>query len=494
MSLQAGHGIRLRRDIERQQSWFWTQRIAPRFLLPAFLILADVLAVCAAFEIAYQVRFESGWSFFYATVDSSLDFYSTFVFLLTPIIAVVFAAYRLYSPRQLFNGPREYQRVTSAATFSALLTVLLSFLFDNELVISRGWLLLTWVLMILFVCMSRFVIRRAIYALRRRGFFNNRVAIVASGDDLHRIVEQLRLSDSNGLDIVVSISPDDVFHAEDNGDARSSMKSIVQSHQIDEVIVSSASVPQRALAGIVRDLSQMKTELHIIPGMYEIQTTGVQTRDVQGIPLVTLNKVRITGFDFVLKRTLDYLVAGSALLALSPILLAIAACVKVTSPGPVLHRRQVLGERGERFNALKFRTMYINGDEVLQQHPELLEQLKEHGKLVNDPRITPVGVWLRRWSLDEFPQLINVLRGQMSLVGPRMITESELDRFGHWQDNLITVKPGVTGLWQVSGRSNLGYDDRVRLDMFYIRTYSIWKDVEILIRTVPAVWRGTGAY
>jgi lipopolysaccharide/colanic/teichoic acid biosynthesis glycosyltransferase len=138
--------------------------------------------------------------------------------------------------------------------------------------------------------------------------------------------------------------------------------------------------------------------------------------------------------------------------------------------------------------------MYVNGAAILAEHPELQEALAKHGKLVEDPRVTPIGGWLRRWSIDELPQLLNVLRGQMSLVGPRMITADELDHFGHWRDNLLTVKPGLTGLWQVSGRSRLGYDERVRLDMYYIRSYTIWQDLEILLRTIPAVLRGVGAY
>jgi exopolysaccharide biosynthesis polyprenyl glycosylphosphotransferase len=494
VSLQAGHGIRLRRDVEHQQTWFWTRRIAPRFLLPTFLVLADIIAICSAFGFAYLVRFRSNWSVFYANSETSLTFYSTLVFLLAPVIVVVFALYRLYSRRQIFDGPGEYQRIASAATFSALLTVLLSFLLDSELVVSRGWLLIAWISMIAFVSASRFAVRRAMYALRRRGFFNNRVAIVASGSDLQRLVDQFQTSDATGLNIVARVTPDDISTGAGSERQNSYMRSLIDAHYVDEVIVSSASVPQPALAGIVRDLAQTRTVLHIIPGMYEIQTTGVQARDVQGIPLVMLNKVRITGLDYFLKRSLDYAIAGTMLMLMSPVLLTIALLVRLTSPGPILHRREVIGERGEPFDAFKFRTMFVDCDTILDQHPGLRERLQREGKLVDDPRVTPVGRWLRRWSLDEFPQLLNVLGGQMSLVGPRMITAAELEHFGHWRDNLITVKPGITGLWQVSGRSNLGYDDRVRLDMFYIRSYSIWRDLEILIRTVPAVWRGTGAY
>lgn len=465
-----------------------------RLTLTLMLMAGDALAISAAFALAYVVRFKSEWSMFYAHSTAPMDFYSELVFWLVPAILGVFALYQLYALRQVFEGPREYARIGSAATLSLLLVVLLSFLFDDELVISRGWLVISWVLLIVMVSASRFLLRRIVYLLRSSGRLSRRVAVVASGDDLLELARQLQAMPETGLDVVMSIDTRDLDGSHVNGAPALPLRSVIQEQRLDEIIVSSASVPQTVLAYIVRETSQMPTELHLVPGMYEIQTTGVRVHDIRGIPLVTLNKVRITGFDFLMKRSLDYAVGSAVLLALSPILLGVALIIRITSPGPIFHRRQVLGERGRKFNALKFRTMYVDGDRILAEYPDLQETLLRTGKLVDDPRITPIGRWLRRWSIDEFPQLINVLRGQMSLVGPRMITEDELDWFGHWRENLITVKPGLTGLWQVSGRSNLGYDDRVRLDMFYIRSYSIWKDIEILIRTLPAVWRGTGAY
>jgi lipopolysaccharide/colanic/teichoic acid biosynthesis glycosyltransferase len=175
-------------------------------------------------------------------------------------------------------------------------------------------------------------------------------------------------------------------------------------------------------------------------------------------------------------------------------LLLIALLVKLDSPGPALYRRRVLGVGGQTFDAFKFRTMRMDGDEYLKQYPELAEELERNGKLKDDPRVTRLGRFLRKGSIDELPQLINVLKGQMSLVGPRMIAPPEWVKFGKWKHNLLTVKPGLTGLWQVSGRSELSYEDRVRLDMHYIRNYTIWLDIRVLFNTVGAVMRGAGAY
>lgn len=198
--------------------------------------------------------------------------------------------------------------------------------------------------------------------------------------------------------------------------------------------------------------------------------------------------------DLALKAGLDFGLTLLGVLVLSPLFLALALIVRLDSPGPVVYRRRVLGRGKRQFDAFKFRTMHINGDEILARHPALKAQLEREHKLPDDPRITRSGRWLRKLSLDELPQLFNVLRGEMSLIGPRMISPPELARYGEFADELLTVKPGISGLWQVSGRSNLAADDRVRLDMRYVRTRTIGMDVALLLKTLPAVLKSRGAY
>lgn len=202
--------------------------------------------------------------------------------------------------------------------------------------------------------------------------------------------------------------------------------------------------------------------------------------------------MRLSRLEAFIKGGMDYLGAACGLLLLSPLLALIALAIKLGSPGPVLYRRQVLGRGGKLFHAYKFRTMYVNGDEVLTEAQRA--ELRARHKLKNDPRVTRVGRFLRTYSLDELPQLINVLKGQMSLIGPRMITLAEKKKYGKWDMNLLTVKPGLSGLWQVSGRSDVSYEERVRLDMHYIRNYTIWLDLYILMRTFLVVIKGKGAY
>ena len=183
-----------------------------------------------------------------------------------------------------------------------------------------------------------------------------------------------------------------------------------------------------------------------------------------------------------------------ALLVLSPLMLLIALAVKLSSPGPVIHRRRVLGRGGRPFDAYKFRSMVVDADDHLTRTTELNQAFQVNCKLRDDPRVTGIGRVLRRYSLDELPQLLNVVRGEMWLIGPRMISPPELERYGQHQDTLLSVKPGLTGLWQVSGRQTVSYDRRVELDMQYVQRWSPAMDLSILLRTVRAVVSGKGAY
>ncbi|HRQ36904.1 MAG TPA: sugar transferase [Chloroflexota bacterium] len=195
-----------------------------------------------------------------------------------------------------------------------------------------------------------------------------------------------------------------------------------------------------------------------------------------------------------LKSLVDYIVVIPALLVLWPLFLGLALAVRFDSPGPIIYRRRVLGRDGRVFDAFKFRTMHVNGDDILAQHPALKAELDRNYKLKDDPRVTRVGKLLRKFSLDELPQLFNVLFQDMSLIGPRIIAPDEIEKYGAYGPDLLAVMPGITGLWQVSGRSNTTYDERVKLDMQYVHNWSLALDIKILFRTFPAVMKGEGAY
>lgn len=224
----------------------------------------------------------------------------------------------------------------------------------------------------------------------------------------------------------------------------------------------------------------------------EFAAVQVQKREVtqEARALIT---VEPSALYLVVKRCIDILLALIGILLLLPIFCIIALCIKIDDHGPVLHFREIVGFGGKRFRALKFRTMITNADAYLQLHPQLMKSYLQNMKLESDPRITRVGRFLRKTSLDELPQLFNVLIGQMSLVGPRIIHPSELSRYGVYAQKRLSVKPGLTGLWQVSGRQHVSYEERIGIDMYYIDHCSILFDLLIIVKTLKVFIIHTGA-
>jgi exopolysaccharide biosynthesis polyprenyl glycosylphosphotransferase len=467
-------------------------------LILAMLPILDALTIGASFALAYYARFANPlWP--YNAIYSSTFYFQLMVGLILTWL-ILFAIYGLYEPRNLLSGTEEYARVVNACTIGIVAVLCYSFFVRGlEQDISRGWLLVAWALSLPIVGAGRFTFRRFIYYMRRRGLCTALTLVIGANDEGRLLARQWKGASSAGVNVVGFVD-DEVIPGTmieglpvlGNCDA---LKSLVKRLKVDELVVVPTAVSRETLLEIYRTLGTSNgVQVRLSPGLYELFTTGVRVQEVGFVPLVSLNKLRITGVDAVLKTILDYGITIPALIFLTPLLLVIALLVKLDSPGPVIYRRRVVGTGGREFDAFKFRTMRGDADVYLEQHPELLEELKHTGKLKNDPRVTRLGRFLRTTSLDELPQLFNVLLGQMSLVGPRMISPPELDKFGKWRHNLLTVKPGITGLWQVSGRSDLRYEDRVRLDMHYIRNYTIWLDMRLLFNTLGVVLRKKGAY
>ena len=325
--------------------------------------------------------------------------------------------------------------------------------------------------------------------------------IVGTNAEATALAEQLSDRMSSGVDILglIETRPQQDAHTVQGFPVLGSLDgvaNIIQRNSVREVIVVPSALDGDQLVGVSQWLTSMPdVDMRLSSGLYEVFTTGMRVTTRNSVPLMQLNRLRLSHLETTLKSILDYSLILLATPVLVPVFAILYLLVKLDSPGPVFYRRRVMGVGGQQFDAFKFRTMYVNGDEILAQHPELLAQLKRDHKLKDDPRVTRMGTFLRRTSLDELAQLVNVALGQMSLVGPRMISPAEAEKYGRMRNNLLTVKPGLTGLWQVSGRSNLSYEERVRLDMFYVRNYSIWLDIQILFfQTLPAVIKGRGAF
>jgi lipopolysaccharide/colanic/teichoic acid biosynthesis glycosyltransferase len=215
---------------------------------------------------------------------------------------------------------------------------------------------------------------------------------------------------------------------------------------------------------------------------------------VEKKPRVARNQGQSNRLGSFLKLLLDYLLVVPGLLFLAPLLTCIALLIKLESPGPLIYRYRVVGRNGREFNAYKFRTMYINAEEILATYPRLEAELKKNYQLKCDPRLTRSGYFLHKFGLDDLPQLFNILKQEMSLVGPRVVTYKDLMKYGEYRHTLLTVLPGLTGVWQVNGHAGLTFENRIEMDMEYIHNWSIMKDVKIILQTIPALLKGDRAY
>ncbi len=463
------------------------------------LVMNDIAMMSIAFWLAYFVRFNLSLSIFQVAITPSPTFYLRLMIALVPLWVIIFALSGLYSLHNLLGGTREYARVFNATSIGALSVIVITFL-EPFFILARGWLLLSWALGFFFTALGRFVLRRIVYSLREEGYFLRPAILVGSNEEARLLAEQLMRWKTSGL-YLLGFVDHDRSSIEAGGKAlrhlgrMEELHGIVQAADAEELIIATSALTRHEMLEIFRQFGvSERVKLRLSSGLFEIITTGIEVNELGYVPLVSINKVRLTGIDQILKFMLDYALTIPGLIALFPAFLIIAIAIRLDSPGPIFHRRRVMGVNGREFDAFKFRTMHVNGDEILQQHPELLEELEHNHKLKDDPRVTRIGRLLRKFSLDELPQLLNVLRAEMSLVGPRMISPAEMAKYNKWGINLLTVRPGITGLWQVSGRSDLTYEDRVRLDMNYIRNWTIWLDLQLLLQTFPAVFRGHGAY
>lgn len=479
-----------------------TQNLSPRtqwHILTSILILNDALMIGIALYLAYSIRFRLDIPIFRLDAFSIYDYYQNLSLILIPIWIIIFAANGLYNRKILLGGTEEYSLVFRATSMGILAVIIVSFLIP-DFVLSRAWLLLAWLFTLLLAGTGRLIVRRFAYELRRHGYFLEPTIIVGANQEGRALAQQLISWQTSGMHVVGFVddsvqSGSEVYAYLDCLGSTNQLDQLIDEHKIGELVLANSALSREEMLRIFKKYGMADgINLRLSSGLFEVITTGLDVKEFAYVPLVRVRKARLTGFDRAFKLMLDYAVIIPSLIFLSPLLLVIAIAIKRDSPGPIIHRRRVMGINGSQFDAYKFRTMCTNGDEILAQHPELQQELDRTYKLKEDPRITKLGRFLRKTSLDELPQLFNVLKREMSLVGPRIISPPEMDEYGDWGMNLLTVPPGITGLWQVSGRSDVSYEERVRLDMHYIRNWTIWFDLQILWRTIPAVLAGHGAY
>jgi exopolysaccharide biosynthesis polyprenyl glycosylphosphotransferase len=397
-------------------------------------------------------------------------------------------------------GSPEYRRVADASGRVFGFVAIAAYLLHVEL--ARGYVLIAFPVGILVLLASRWMWRQWLVAQRRQGKYSARVLLVGSTSSVLHFARLFERSPEAGYRVLgASVSTGHVGTL-----PGSSIKSFggfddllgaLEQTGADTVVITSADdLPPERVRELSWSLEPGRQHLVVAPSLTDIGGPRIHTRPVQGLPLIHVETPTYEGRKLYTKRAFDVVGSAALIVLLSPVLLVLALTVKLGSPGPVLFRQERIGLNGGTFNMIKFRSMVVDAEERLQEISTLdrVEGNDVLFKMKDDPRVTRIGKVMRRFSLDELTQLFNVFAGDMSLVGPRPPLQREVERYDSRVHRRFLVKPGMTGLWQVSGRSDLSWDDSVRLDLFYVENWSLSGDLSILWRTARAVVASSGAY
>ncbi len=413
----------------------------------------------------------------------------------------VLSIYGTRESRVIGTGTQEYRLIADSSVRLFGLVAIAAYLLKFDL--ARGYILIAFPLGLVVLIFSRWMWRQWLGAKRSRGEYSSRVLLLGSAASVASIARELGRSQEAGYlvvgacvptDLIGAVLPDTEIPIFGNLDK---VKEALEASGADTLVITSADeLPAERVREISWNLEPGRQHLVVAPSLVDIGGPRIHTRPVAGLPLIHVETPRYDGGKRFAKRAFDLVASGVGIFLLSPVLLIIAMGVRLSTPGPVLFRQDRVGYKGSSFKMLKFRSMVVDAEARLEA---LSGNARDRGneilfKMKDDPRITPIGKFLRRYSLDELPQLFNVFGGSMSLVGPRPPLRREVDLYETHVHRRFLVKPGITGLWQVSGRSNLSWGDTVRLDLYYVENWSLTGDIVILWRTARAVIGSDGAY
>lgn len=454
------------------------QRLNALFLLILFVL--DLILLSLALPIAYNIRFNilNRIEYFYVEPNEVPEFFPYYLgisIILTVLWVILLILNRVYSVKNIFS----YYPVINAITVGIFLVSSLSF-FYREFSYSRLVFILTWGVALFLTFISRVIlyIVRAVVLGRRL----SKVLIIGNNEFAKSIISSGKVKDYAEYEVIDR-------NKIDFGD----LESFVDQRNIQEIIVT-GEISDEELLKLISLKRKRSISVKIVPEGYLIFAKRISFDEISGIPILEIEISPLEGFQGYVKEIVDFVLGTLGLIVFSPLFLIIAILIKLDSPGPIFYKHLRAGRYGKPFYLWKFRTMYKDADKILDKYPELKKEFEKEFKLKNDPRVTKVGKFLRKFSLDEIPQIFNILKGEMSVVGPRPVTFKELEKYGEYAEEILRVKPGLTGLWQVSGRSDVDYSQRIKFDLYYIQNWSILLDIKIILKTIPSVLFGKGAY
>lgn len=468
-------------------------------------MVLDAMVVIAAFFAAYFLRLHFHAFYKLDLVPSSqvigaplsLGLYLSTLWLWVPLWMLMLAFNGLYRPFRTRTFLEIVWIVIRAAFFTALAFGSLAFILKIQF-ISRVFFVIFIGLSSEFLILEKWVAVSVAHHLRRIGYNFRRLLIVGTGPRAERFVKMLKAHPEWGLRIIGLIDDEPAKIGEEFFGIKvigvlADIPRILQENVVDDVIF---VVPRMWLERIQKSIAACEIQgvkTSVAADLFDLKIALLRQTDWDGVPLLSFETTFGREWQLFFKRALDLTVSGLGLIILSPILLIIAGLIKITSPGPVFFRQKRVGVNGRIFTLYKFRTMFKDAEEKLANLEYLNEMEGPVFKIKDDPRITTLGRRLRKMSIDELPQLFNVLMGQMSLVGPRPPLPEEVEQYELWQRRRLSMRPGLTCLWQAGGRNEIGFDKWMELDLRYIDNWSLWQDFKILVKTIPVVLFGVGA-
>lgn len=464
--------------------------------LVAVVVALDVVVILAALTVAWLARMHLTAFLDEATGPATIGS------MLTPVVFAVWmgclAAQGAYIRHNFGSGVEELRRLLYGSALAFGIVCALAFLTHSG--ISRGYFLLCFAIGTPLLLAERFAVRKTIHQLRNRGLLRGRVIVVCAPGALTEVLDTFARDPHAGYSVVGTCVAEydatrDVGPPVPCYGGIEDVLAACQEAGADTVMVAGGGSPtSRALREIGWELEGTGIDLIVVPSLIDVAGPRIHMRRVSGLPLVHVEEPQAGQAGGFPKRLFDVMGSASLLVVFSPLLLWTALRVKLHDGGPVLFRHRRIGWNGEEFDCLKFRTMVPNAESLVTDLQTATGSSALLFKLKDDPRITKPGRWMRRYSVDELPQLLNVLRGDMSLVGPRPQVQREVELYDRRMSRRLKVRPGMTGLWQVSGRNDLSVEDSVRLDLYYVENWSMTQDLAILARTFSAVVGSEGAY
>lgn len=473
---------------------FWETN--SNFIMPFILAFSDWLGIICAEQISFFLRnsimFPTGGILHISWLNAHVTF--PFAFM------IYFQVAGLYRRRMQFW--QVVEKLFAACVYGAVSIVLLLYVTRIAGSTSRLYVAFLWLFSFAFVTIFRYIVKKI---LEIAGVLQLPVLLIGAGKTAELIVKAFSEDVGLGYRILGVLDDNELRGRSLGGDIPylgtfASAEKVIRRTRITDVVIAAPGLSTKALSQLIYRIQPLVKNLSFVPDLIGLPVGGLEVESMfnEKMMLLNLHNNLAHPYNRAIKYVFDMVLTVLGTICISPILLLLVVLIRLDSPGPVIFAHKRIGRHGKYFMCYKFRTMCLNAQdklaEYLQANPDLRKEWEKDFKLKDDPRITKIGHFLRKTSLDELPQIFNVLKGEMSLVGPRPIIKAEIPRYEGYINDYLMVRPGITGMWQVSGRSDTTYEERVRMDSWYVRNWAVWLDVMLLFRTIKTVFKGKGAY